>query len=307
VSKCPVCDGRSNDGFLCHTCTRIIKRELLSVGVRWHDLRITISRLSKIGPESERAGSSSRPNPYDVDVAALASDIRARLVGWVKLAMDEFGAALPHDTVPALCRFVIEWLPVYRKHEAASELFDEVMALPWRGEVRPMGRQVMRAIDLPSHTQVKVGPCPEAVEDEPCSGTVTATFPKDVTDPAWMECGECHWVSDSRHWDVDGERIRQRARKIRNAALLSRAMFGDPNPPTYTPPYHHVPVLLTVPDAALTWGIPERRIRKKIEQGKITRYGKRGLTLVDPKEMRSYHDSYLMEQARIGTREDDGA
>lgn len=294
---CPACEGRSDDGHLCHACVRTLKAELTTVGKRWHDLRVTIARLSHIGPTSERP-SKTIPNPYNIDAAALASDIRARLVGWVKLTMEDYRAALPHDSVPALCRFLIVWLPELRKHAAALELHREIMALSWQGETRPMGNQVTRAIDLPSHTRVKVGPCPEAPEGEPCSGVVHATFPKDVTAPAWMECGTCHWRSESRYWDEDGERVRQRERAIKRGQDLATAIYGEVRPTIYSQPVRHAPVLLTVPDAALTYGIPERTLRDQLGKA-ITRYGRRGLTLVDPAEVRSYHDSWLMGQNRM--------
>lgn len=293
-TPCPNCAGRTRDGHLCPTCTRYAADRLRCLPEWWVELHRTITRQAKLTPPGGGAGSGSKPLPYNPDASAVADTVRAGIVGWVRITVEECAAPWPRDGITDLCEHLSNWLSTLRKHEAAADLVQDLWS--WSDSIA-------RAVDYPDErAKIAAGPCPETDDDgEHCAGTVAARFPEDPTERAWMECAECGWRAESREWDEAGARIAARAKAIARSDALALEVTGGQRPKTIygTPPQWLGPkVFLTVSDASLTWGVPEREIRRALAAGALTRYGRRGLTLVDPAQVRGWAPEWKARHAR---------
>lgn len=198
--SCPRCRQRSNDGLLCHDCTRITKKALRATVEWWPDLWTTITKQARMAEATEgHAINSERPLTFDYLAADLANEIRASLVGWVKVTMEDCGAECPRDLISSMCDHLEKWLPALRKHEAAVEFADEVCEWP---------RKIKAAVDYKDErSHIPVGPCPEPVENATCGGLVSAVLFADDYLPPVMRCGKCKAEWSSWQWHNVGRRM----------------------------------------------------------------------------------------------------
>lgn len=290
---CPNCGGRTRDGHLCKPCVDALHGRLTALPGWWVELQRTVTRQARLSPPG--AGrAATKPLPFNAVASEVAdrvrhgvttSDaVRNGLVGWVRITVEELAAPWPNSGVTDLCEHLIEWLPALRKHEAAAEFAAD--AWGWVDAISG-------AVDHPDvRARIPSGPCPETGEDgEHCAGVVVAHMPQDPTERAWLECPSCGWQAPSREWGVAAERIEQRQQQKADAERLARQIAGGDKhtQPVYAkPPEWLGPrVFLTVGDAELTYGVPEREIRRALDD-ELTRYGRRGLTLVDPAQVREW-------------------
>lgn len=302
---CPVCNGRSKDGHLCHRCVSHCTGILQRVGQSWHDLTVTLARLDRLGPRAEgHSIGNTQPLPIGWAAVELRHHIRATLVRWTKITIDEMGADYPHDTVPALCRHLIAWAPQLRKREDAARWHEDLACHSWRRRVAGLDRHITTAVDHPDErASVPAGPCPQIDDEgEHCAGQTVAHFPADPTERAWIDCPLCGWRCESTDWTAGAAAILARQRQLDRGEQLARYLVGAVSNHTtaYTAatPWLGHRVFMTVADASLTYGIPEDTIRRASREGRLTRrtYDARVYVAVD--EMRTYHDSWLMRGQR---------
>jgi len=198
--SCPRCQQRSDDGLLCQPCCRRVKDALKGLIEWWPDLWQTITRQDKLSTPGEGHGlNASRPLDFHHEAADLANEIRASLVGWVRLTVEDLGASFPRDAISSMCEHLTSWLPTLRRHEAAVEFADEVTSWP---------AKIKRLVDYnDERATIPVGPCPEQADGERCRGTVKAVLFEDGHTPPVMRCGKCKREWPSWEWRRAAKRI----------------------------------------------------------------------------------------------------
>lgn len=272
---CPSCGGRSVDGHLCHDCTKRTRRALRQIAEWWPSLEETITRQARLHAGAA-GGAIFRPLPFDDAVSKLAHEVHADLVGWVRIAV-EGGAAHPErgDT-PFLALHLIGLLPDLRTHEDAAELTG---LSAWPARIR-------EAVDYPDERgKIKVGPCPERIDEEPCAGTVWARFFEDARPSMTCEPPEqgvvvCGASWPAGEWERPASRILARLAEQQRTRDLAAA-YG-PKAATVRPPMPLAAIvpLVTVADAALIYGVPEGTVRRWLSEGKLWPFGSRSSRLV---------------------------
>lgn len=306
---CPYCGERSGDGHLCHECTRATKRALRRIAKLWPTLQETITRQDKFGSPSEvRSDAIYGPVPFSERASATADDVRAKLVGWVKVCMEDYQAPCPADRVPAMCRMLVDYAPRLRTSPAAEE---------WADEIAEARDSVARAVDLPSdRAKVPTGPCPERTSDgEPCSGVVVAVYPKDDDERPRMDCTPpapgvqvCAGSWTPEGWANVGERIMARKRQIDEQKRRGRPeaeVMSYLEPPKLL----GVKVMLTIADAVVVCGVPRSTLYRwlssgRVEQRKVIDPVGRPVMVVDPADVtRAWAESIdALEGVDIPTR-----
>ena len=272
---CPACGGRSGDAMLCRTCQRITRRALHKIAQWWPTLEETITRQARLHA-SGPSGAVFRPVPFETSASHLADQVHADLVGWVRILADELDGPWPEmaDT-PSLARHLTTHLPTLRRHEDAAELplLDQWVA------------RIMRAVDYPDERgKIKVGPCPEKIEDEHCEGIVWARFFESETPTMTCEGeqGVCGKVWPAGQWEHASNRILRRMEEQRLARERA-AHFAPkvaPVEPKAEMPRASIMPLVTVADAASIYGVPEGTIRRWLSERKLWPFGTRGMRLV---------------------------
>lgn len=203
---CPRCAERSIDGLLCHECTSRTRTALRAVAELWPTLWETITRQTRMGTDVGRVtGSSEKPLAFHPTAADVKDTVRAGLVGWVRVTVEDIPAASwPQDRAGAMVAHLLRWLPDMRRHEAAAELAAE--AISWPGKIR-------RAVDYPEErSRIPVGLCCLEVGEDgtPCPGVVTAVVFEDPLIAPVMRCGECAQEWPTWEWRRAGARMRER-------------------------------------------------------------------------------------------------
>jgi ribosomal protein S27AE len=127
AKTCPRCGEREDQGWLCHGCTRHLRNTLRAIRNDWPDLMDAFTRARGIQLDSEGHGTTLHgPLPFDEQAAEVSRHIRAVLVSWSMVTVEDFHATCPPDRIAAMVGHLIAWLPTIRKHVWALELSDEV-------------------------------------------------------------------------------------------------------------------------------------------------------------------------------------
>jgi hypothetical protein len=219
VCRVASCDRPVADGFVCARCAHDLERALGDIPAVVHQLNLTLAKQTRYADRNERGG-NEQPLPMDPQASAAASELRAHLVGWVRLVAEERGWALPEDTLDAMSRRMLHHVEWLRHHQAGHDAVEELT-----GDMRT----ARRVIDVPANrTTFPVGPCPElAPRWEPmvmadalvnCPGEVRAYIPNTDTQPARLECNTCHTVWESWQWLRAGRRIKDREATMKGTA-----------------------------------------------------------------------------------------
>jgi hypothetical protein len=85
----------------------------------------------------------------------VRDEIKACLVAWARIGMDDFGMSCPADSSPAIALDLVRWLHQWRRHEAVAELCDEIADCAHR---------IRQAVDRPPG-KAHLGPCPACHAD----------------------------------------------------------------------------------------------------------------------------------------------
>lgn len=222
---CPTCHEDTRDGHVCHKCAREARKHLRHIPWLYARLDETIGRrdhLRESGsgatvrpvtyatkaevPDSPYLGSSG-PMPYRPDAADLRDTVKASLVGWVRIACEDYGWRPPSDRITAICHWLADRTNKLRTHEAADE---------YVREVRDLHDRMLTAINPPAMWRYEAGPCPEVTDDgEPCPGIVHAEVPHEGSGvPPLMRCDTCTAEWASWEWARAGRRIEARRQQI---------------------------------------------------------------------------------------------
>ena len=126
AKTCPRCGHRDDQGWLCHDCTNFLRTTLLAIRSDWPDLMDAYTRSKGIPLDSEGHGTALHsPLPFDERAAEVSRYIRAVLVSWVMVIVEDFGSACPPDRIGAMIDHLVAWLPTIRKQVWALEMCDQ--------------------------------------------------------------------------------------------------------------------------------------------------------------------------------------
>jgi hypothetical protein len=146
LNLCPSCFGRSDDGLVCPQCAAAARRDLMRIPSLMRELDTTLTRQSQTGTGNGGKG-AVRPLPFDGNASEVGDTVRTTIVTWVREM--HLGDVWPADTMPAMCRWLIERTERIRGHAAGAQMVDEVAYSV---------RILLRAIDLRPQ-MVYLGPC----------------------------------------------------------------------------------------------------------------------------------------------------
>ena len=308
--ECPYCGQRSEDGHLCHKCTRATKKALRRIADLWPILQETITRRDRLTPAAEiRAETIYGPIPFKAQASEVASKVRARLVPWVKICVEDYGAEFPPDRVGSFCGLLSAYSGRLRTH-AESEA--------WADEVASSRDEIAGAVDLPAdRAKVPTGPCPEhTADDEPCAGVIFAIYPAVEELSPHMDCVSptpgvvvCGKSWPAKDWAHLGSRILARQAQI--AEQKSRGRQPDQAAAQYIEPaeWMGARVFLSVADASVVYGIPLRKLYRWLAAGRIRTYevpaavlSKARVRVVLPEDVRWVKVEEEVREADVATR-----
>lgn len=197
VTTCTACARPVGDqAYLCQTCTERLARDLGDVGALAVELQTTRLKQDRVAGAATGvlSRSADKPLPWNQHAAEVDDALRATVVGWVRVVVDERGGRPPEDTMRAMSGYLlasVEWL---RHQDTAAECADEI------GDAVGRARQ---AVDR-RQARAYAGPCRADVEahgdeGESCCvaelhGTVGA---RDVVCP---HCASRHDAAARRSW-----------------------------------------------------------------------------------------------------------
>ncbi len=193
--RVPSCDRPVADGYVCMRCAHTLEQALGDIPAVVHQLNLTLAKAGRFSARNERVGSET-PLPLDPRASQAASNLRAHLVGWVRLVAEERGLPLPADTLDAMSRFLlanVEWL---RHHEAGHEAVAELAHSHVHGPERSCSGDIcviMRLIDRPAERWY-AGPCTAG----DCGADLYASAEKGNVD--CRDCGATYDVAARRAW-----------------------------------------------------------------------------------------------------------
>jgi hypothetical protein len=97
VCRVPGCDHPVAEAYVCMHHTHALERALGDIPAVVHQLNLTLAKHTRYADRNERGG-SEQPLPMDPQASAASSELRAHLVGWVRLVAEERGIPLPRST-----------------------------------------------------------------------------------------------------------------------------------------------------------------------------------------------------------------
>lgn len=137
---------------ICAACAGDLARDLGKVPGLAVELDVS---LAKQTPGSGQRGSGERGLPYDLGASEAADQLRAVLVGWVRVLQDERSEAWPVDVLAEMARWLSMRLGRLERHPAAVETH-------W--EITDAVRRAEKAVDRPEG-RTYAGPCDECQQD----------------------------------------------------------------------------------------------------------------------------------------------
>lgn len=192
AKTCPRCSHRDDQGWLCHDCTNFLRTTLLAIRSDWPDLMDAYTRSKGIPLDSEGHGTALHsPLPFDERAAEVSRYIRAVLVSWVMVIVEDFGSTCPPDRIGAMIDHLVAWLPTIRKQVWALEMCDQADDLrAWLLGALQQGEGRLVTLQRAS--------CPE------CGGPLTARVGLDWSRNPMIRCRgreDCNreWGADA--WD----------------------------------------------------------------------------------------------------------
>lgn len=118
----------ADSAYICERCTERVAIDLGDVGAYSEELRTTRHRQSRTGGAGigVLTRSQDKPLPWDQHAAEVADALRATLLGWTKVVVEERGIGWPAGTDSGMASFLLLHLEWLRHHAAADEFVDEV-------------------------------------------------------------------------------------------------------------------------------------------------------------------------------------
>lgn len=210
MSTCPACRAEQPDGILCRQCRVKTAAALDELPALHRALVETLTRQDNVAPKADGAHHAfAQPLAFNANASALATDLRAQLVGWVKVTIEDMHAACPDDTIPAMVMHLRHWLTAFAKHEAAAEFAAEVQAMP---------PAIRRAIDKPDR-RIRITACVQVYVGERCPGTISAHLRESVS---LLRCDTCGQEWEKDRWELVREGVMDDMRMDAARNLLSQ-------------------------------------------------------------------------------------
>jgi hypothetical protein len=251
-ATCPACTRPQVQGLLCHACTSTLEYELGEVVTVLTELDTTLAKQGRDGA-SAHSGVAFERSGYHAGASLAVDYLTNTLTTWARdLSNDTWRPQPPryrvrrnpdarnngpfclrcthascaavriYDQAPTAhpavqaSHYLLAEMPTLRKHGAASEAYDEIVA-----GIRQARATADRAAN---RTIINVGPCPEAGADGcACPGEVFAFIPTEDERPARMECkadSEHKWTSIQ--WLRTGRRILDRIEQRKREAVFGK-------------------------------------------------------------------------------------
>jgi hypothetical protein len=188
ICKVATCDRPVAEAHVCTRCAHQLERALGDIPAVVHQLNLTLAKQTRYADRAERGG-NEQPLPMDPQASAAASELRAHLVGWVRLVAEERGWALPEDTLDAMSRWMLHHVEWLRHHQAGHDAVEELT-----GDMRT----AQRVIDRPPDRWY-AGPCTALMADGlPCGADMYAQA--DKGNVGCPDCGAVYDVAKRRAW-----------------------------------------------------------------------------------------------------------
>lgn len=134
------CGRPAHDAFVCPACGSDMTAALASIPALVGELQITLARQAVMAERSDGARAAETPLPYHYPASEAASELRAVLVGWTRLLVEEADSDLPPDEVSTMSRWLLARFERLRHHPAGGEAVDEI---------RDAAAQAWKVIDRP--------------------------------------------------------------------------------------------------------------------------------------------------------------
>jgi hypothetical protein len=183
-----------DDAVICSACAARLEKALVETEAVVRELDLTLARQSTrvemmgVMPVSDddenrtldapALGVHVQKLPYDRMASEALGTLRSRLVGWVRVALEEREeAAWPRDTLPAMAAYLLARLEWLRHHAAAKDILDEIVSA-----VEAVERVTDRYVD-----RWYVGTCGAGDCHEPLYCAANATF---------VACATCRSMHD---------------------------------------------------------------------------------------------------------------
>lgn len=224
TTSCTACARPVKDqAYLCQGCTDRLARDLGDVGALARELQTTRLKQDRVtgAATGVLSRSADKPLPWNQHAAEIDDALRATVVGWVRVVVEERGGRPPENTMQALSGFLlasVEWL---RHHADAAECADEISDSVGRAR---------QAVDRPA-SRTYFGPCGSVDYDdngpvagcEPCRADLYGAA--DDTALVCKVCSTPHDVADVRLYLVA-----QAQDRLVTAADLSKFLsaYGEP-------------------------------------------------------------------------------
>lgn len=207
---CPQCGRASRDGHICRHCVTRLTQALTNTAALWPELQLEITRQVRHGPTSEIRTTTINPAlPWDEPAARTAAHVRDTLAGWCKRLIQQAGMSQPAHSIPAMCEAITDILRHARRQPWADDLWTDLLPLP---------TMIQNAIDPQPAGQAPVGPCPQTIDGEPCTGRLVARIPPG--EPPYVECPRCGTRWDSPRWTRLGVLVQRRQATLDRQADL---------------------------------------------------------------------------------------
>lgn len=129
TTDCTACGSPVKDqAYLCQGCTDRLSRDLGDVGALAAELQTTRHKQDRMAGAATGvlSRSADKPLPWNQHAAEVDDALRATVVGWVRVVLEERGGRPPVDTMRALSGFLLASVEWIRHHADAAECADEI-------------------------------------------------------------------------------------------------------------------------------------------------------------------------------------
>lgn len=230
----------ADNGRICSPCWFPLERDLGDVTWLAEQLDITLSRQSRTAPRAYGSRSRETPVAFDPRASEVAGHLRAILVSWARMVIEERGwpdppfgpkcwpsrrcahasclrigeySAPPNELV-GIGRYLLGQSNWLRHHPAASDALEEITTAI---------RAARQAVDA-APEMLTVGPCdPKGLHGDPCTQELRVRAGREFVECA--ACGLTWRVADRREYLVEAAQ-----ELLVTAYVLSRflAAYGEP-------------------------------------------------------------------------------
>jgi len=265
-----ICGQPAPDATICVACVNRLRNALEQVGNLWPEVEVRLTGEKAVN-YATMGTSPSRdvPMPFDLKASDLRDDVRVKVVGWVRVLLEEGGTYDGPDEVSRLA----EWL-----RAQVTEIARAGWAIDCLSEITDAVNQMTRLIDNP----------PPRIYAGRCSfiGAIGPDGTPGDPDPEWLPCFSEMWVLE------DDRRLATTVRCPVCGATFSLAIRREWVLQQYAG------YLVTPTEGAALMGIPRNTINQWATRKRVLPRSADGTYSTDASERRIYLLDDLMELAR---------